>query len=77
MRSLALLLAAILATVLAQAQKVSITVKGTVTDQSGGLVPNAECTLTNMATQPKTTVSMAADGSFVFLDVLAGRYELS
>ena len=44
MRSPALLIAAIQATVLTQALNVSSTVKGTVTDQNRGVIPNAECT---------------------------------
>jgi hypothetical protein len=74
------LLAAVLAAFLVSpvsAQNISSTVKGTVHDQSGGVVPNAECTLTNQATNLKVSIKTSADGTVVFLDVLAGTYELS
>ena len=76
MRTAPFLLAFVLASALS-AQNISSTVKGTVHDASGGVIPGAECTLTNQATNLKAVVNTAADGSFVFLDVLAGTYQLS
>jgi hypothetical protein len=58
-------------------QSTSSTVKGAVHDQTGAIVPSAECVLTNVATNLKATVNLNSDGSFVFLNVLAGTYELS
>jgi hypothetical protein len=52
-------------------------VKGTVHDSSGGFIASAKCTLTNQATNLKVSVDTQADGSFVFLNILAGTYELS
>ncbi len=77
MRVIRLFFAGILAAMLLPAQNVSSTVKGTVHDQSGAAIPGARCVLTNTATGLKSTVDTAADGSFIFLDVLAGTYQLS
>ncbi len=76
MRSFRLLLAGLCAAMLLPAQNVSSTVKGTVHDQSGAAIPNAQCVLTNGATGLKTTVATGNDGGFVFLDVQAGTYRL-
>jgi len=79
-RTKSFLLAALLAVSFAtavSAQNISSTVKGTVHDTSGGVIPNAQCTLTNQATSFHATINTSADGSFVFLDVLAGSYELA
>src|SRR5579872_334408 len=70
------LLVCLLATSLLPAQNISSTVKGIVRDQTGGVIPDAECTLTNVGTDLKATVHTTADGEFVFLNVLAGTYEL-
>ncbi len=59
------------------AQTISSTLKGTVQDTSGAVVPNAVCTLKNAGTAATLTVSSAQDGSFQFLDILAGTYTLS
>src|SRR5579863_2596686 len=77
MRTTQLLLTAVLASAVLYGQNISSTVKGTVHDPTGGTVPNAECTLTNQGTHLQVTVKTANDGSFVFLDVLAGTYAVS
>jgi hypothetical protein len=59
------------------AQTISSTIKGTVQDPSGALVPGAACTLTSSSTAVTSTVTSAHDGSFQFLDVLAGTYVLT
>src|SRR5579875_3720780 len=61
---------------LLSAQNISSTVKGTVRDQSGAVVPGAECILTNSATGLQTKVYTNAAGEFVFLDVPAGTYQV-
>jgi hypothetical protein len=58
------------------AQTVSSTLKGTVQDSTGAVVPGASCKLINPATDVTLTVSSAHDGSFQFLDILAGTYTL-
>src|SRR5579871_5609877 len=72
-----LVLGAVLACAPLLAQTVSSTLKGTVQDASGAVIPAALCTLTNPATSNTLSVKSAADGSFQFLDVLAGTYTLS
>ena len=68
---------AALLTSFVSAQTVSSTLKGTVQDSTGAVVPNARCKLINPATDATLTVSSAQDGSFQFLDILAGTYSLS
>ncbi len=57
-------------------QTVSSTLKGTVQDSSGAVVPGAVCTLDNPSTNATLNVTAAHDGSFQFLDILAGTYTL-
>src|SRR5690349_15846575 len=61
----------------AMGQTVSSTVKGTVLDSSGAVVPGATCKLINPATNGSLTVSSGPDGAFQFLDVLPGTYRLT
>jgi hypothetical protein len=49
---------------------------GTVTDQSGGIVPAATLTLTNTATGQVREASTDAEGRYSFQNVQAGSYEL-
>ena len=58
-------------------QTISSTLKGTVQDSTGAVVPNASCKLTNSATGSALTVTSAQDGAFQFLDILAGTYTLT
>ncbi|MCX6616325.1 MAG: carboxypeptidase-like regulatory domain-containing protein, partial [Acidobacteria bacterium] len=57
-------------------QNISSSVKGTLVDPAGGVVPNAKCTLSNEATGAALSATSAGDGSFVFPNVLAGAYML-
>ncbi len=77
MRILPLVVAVVFLAAPISAQNISSTVKGTVRDQSGGVIPNAECTLVNSATQLAATVKTSSDGTFVFLNVPAGTYDLT
>lgn len=61
----------------APAQEVSSTLKGTVQDSSGAVVPGAVCKLTDSATQKLITVTSGQDGAFQFLDVQPGTYRLT
>src|SRR5690348_8807176 len=74
---LALVLIAVFASAALFGQTVSSTLKGTVQDATGAVVPGAVCTLTNASTSTHLTVRTAQDGSFQFLDILAGTYKLT
>lgn len=58
-------------------QTISSTLKGTVQDSTGAVIPNAVCKLTNPATAVTLTATSAQDGAFQFLDILAGTYTLT
>jgi Carboxypeptidase regulatory-like domain/TonB dependent receptor len=50
--------------------------RGTVTDQSGGVVPGAKVTLTNTGTGISHTTTTGSDGSYLFDLVQVGTYKL-
>ena len=58
-------------------QTISSTLKGTVQDSTGAVIPKAYCKLTNSATGAVLTTTSGQDGSFQFLDILAGTYTLN
>ena len=51
--------------------------RGTITDQSGGVIPKANVTLKNPATGSSRTTISTADGTYEFLQLLPGSYELT
>ncbi len=51
--------------------------RGTVTDQSGGVVAGARVTLTNTATNVARTVDSKGDGSYVFDPLQVGTYTIT
>ena len=51
--------------------------RGTVTDQSGGVVPGAKVTLTNTGTGISHTTTTGSDGSYLFDLVQVGTYKLT
>ncbi|MFB3825698.1 MAG: carboxypeptidase regulatory-like domain-containing protein [Bryobacteraceae bacterium] len=60
------------------AQATLSTVRGTVADQSGGVLPDAEITLTDTSTNVVArTLRSAEDGSFEIPDVRSGAYRLT
>lgn len=59
------------------AQDVNASLSGTVTDSSGAAIPNAQLTLTNIATAFKTTLVTSATGEFNFTNLSPGKYTLS
>ena len=61
----------------AAAQTVEGVVTGTVTDQSGAVVPNASVTLTNMGTGVSQAAASNADGIYRFSLVPPGTYSLT
>jgi hypothetical protein len=66
----------ILAAIPAWCQIDTGTITGTVTDQSGAIVPNAKVTLTNEGTNFTVTMTTTADGSYTFSPVKIGTYAI-
>jgi hypothetical protein len=60
-----------------QAQQSTATVIGTVKDASGGVVPDATVTLTNLGTGAQSTVATGASGEYTIADLAVGNYSLS
>lgn len=58
------------------AQSFTSTVSGTVTDPSGAVVPNAQITLTLVATGTSATVTTGSTGLYSFPNLRPGIYEL-
>ncbi|HUD57629.1 MAG TPA: TonB-dependent receptor [Terracidiphilus sp.] len=71
------LLALLLGSGVAKAQVLYGTIAGTVTDQTGALVPNAPITLANEGTGESRSTTANDVGTFTFLDVLPGTYTVS
>ena len=53
------------------------TINGTVTDPSGGLVPNAAVKATEIATGIDHTTTTTSDGAFAFQDIPLGLYKVT
>ena len=72
---------AMLVTVLAcgvvQAQTTFSTIRGTVTDKSGAVIPGVEVTVTEVTTNLSRTVESSGDGNFEAPDLKSGSYGLS
>jgi hypothetical protein len=49
---------------------------GTVSDASGGVVPNANVTLTNNGTGERRTATTASDGAYRFMNLVPGVYKV-
>lgn len=64
------------ATFAASGQTITGAVTGTVTDSSGGAIPNASITLTSEATAESRSIKTNDTGDFVFNAVLPGTYLL-
>jgi hypothetical protein len=60
-----------------QAQEVVAHIRGTVTDPSGAGVPGAEVKATNTLTHVSATVPSNADGSYEFLSLAPGVYDVA
>ena len=60
-----------------QAQEVVAHIRGKVTDPSGAGVPAAEVKATNLQTQVATTVTTQDDGSYEFLSLSPGNYNVT
>jgi hypothetical protein len=60
----------------AHAQVAGATLTGTVKDTSGGIIPNAEITITDVATAVTRTVSSGSAGLYTAPNLLPGNYEV-
>src|SRR4051794_25896613 len=59
-----------------RAQLSNATIKGTVVDPTGGVVPNAQVELTKTGTGERRTEQSRADGRYDFTALPPGEYEL-
>jgi hypothetical protein len=71
------LLAVCMVPVAATSQVLYGSISGTVTDQTGALVPNVPVLLTNEGTGDKRNATANEVGAYVLLDVLPGTYTIS
>src|SRR5579872_1570958 len=60
-----------------QAQELTARIHGTVVDASGGGVPGADVKATNTLTQVPYTTTTEADGTFRFLALPVGSYDVT
>ncbi len=60
-----------------QAQGLTGQISGTVTDSGGGVLPGATVVIKNAGTNLTRETVTGADGSFLFPDLLAGKYDLT
>ena len=72
----ALMLLAALACMIAVAQAPTGTIIGSVSDESGALIPNASISITNKATGVSRTATSAADGTYSAVALPAADYEV-
>src|SRR5438094_181160 len=49
---------------------------GTVTDASGGAMPQAAVTMTNLGTAERRTMQTDASGSYQFVNLVPGQYKV-
>ena len=71
------LLCAFVATPPAQADNLYASIRGTVTDPSGAVVPDTKLTATNIATGLSYNATSDKDGLFAFLQLPIGDYSVS
>src|SRR6187455_2566444 len=60
----------------ALAQTVAATVRGTVTDPTGGAIPAAKATLINLDTGDERRTTTNSSGAYVFAEAPVGTYDL-
>ncbi len=73
----AALVFAILVAVPGEAQVVGGTLSGTLTDESGAVIPNGQVSIKNLATEVTRSVTMNADGFYTAPNLLPGTYEVT
>jgi hypothetical protein len=66
----------LLAAPFAGAQSTGGRIRGTITDQSGGIVSGAKVTLTNEATNVTRDTESGGNGEYLFIEVPVGSYEI-
>jgi len=71
-----ILMAILLAVPLAVAQTTNASIVGIVTDPSGGAVPGATITVTNIATKVSRSVTTNEVGAYLVTPLIPGRYEV-
>src|ERR1700687_5239203 len=71
------LIVGILFSVPAGAQVAGGTLSGTITDPSDKLVPQAQVSITNVATGITTTVTTNSDGFYIAPNLLPGEYQVT
>jgi hypothetical protein len=69
-------MAILLAVPLAVAQTTNASIVGIVTDPSGGAVPGATITVTNIATKVSRSVTTNEVGAYLVTPLIPGRYEV-
>src|SRR3984893_14167345 len=71
------LILAILSSAPSSAQVAGATLSGTVTDSSGGVVPESQVVITNVATGVTTMVTTNSDGFYTSVNLLPGEYNVT
>src|SRR5260370_6589820 len=61
----------------ASAQRVDGTLRGTVVDESGAVVPDAKVTATNPETGVAQVTTTTSSGTYIFPNLLAGTYAVT
>jgi hypothetical protein len=74
--TVALFTLAVRTTIPVLAQNPTGSIKGTVTDQQGAVIPNATITVTNKATGVVRTATSGGDGIYLVSTLLPGEYEV-
>src|SRR5690348_15018908 len=67
----------LLSTAPIHAQVNTVTILGTVTDTSGGVIPNADVTLTNQGTGVTSAGSTNQSGNYAFRGLVPGVYKIT
>src|SRR5260370_40149644 len=73
----AVLILAILSSAPSGAQVTGATLSGTITDSSGGVLPNSQVVITNVATGVTTRVTTNSDGFYTAANLLPGEYNVT
>src|SRR6267143_234055 len=73
----AVLILVILSSAPSGAQVTGATLSGTLTDSSGGVLPNSQVVITNVATGVTTRVTTNSDGFFTAANLLPGEYNVT
>jgi len=71
------LILAILSSAPSSAQVSGATLSGTITDSSGGVLPNTQVVITNVATGVTSKVATNSDGFYISANLLPGEYNVT